>query len=84
MYIDLDIIAINGSTGLDCHWHFFCHMRKTLFLTSEKEDQVARIRGMGGDNLGNARMKTFIFLVRCSLKKEPSVEQIRMLSEIFQ
>ena len=27
------------------HRHFFCHTRKTSFLTSEKEDQVARIGG---------------------------------------
>ena len=33
------------------HWYFFCHMRKTLFLTSKKEVQVARKRGRG--NLGN-------------------------------
>ena len=37
-------------------------MRKTLFLTSKKEDQVARIgvRGGLGDS-GNARKKTFFF-----------------------
>ena len=34
------------------HYHhrdFFGHTRKTLFLTSKKEDQVARIGGMGGE-----------------------------------
>ena len=31
------------------HQYFFCHTRKTLFLTSEREDQVARIGGMGGE-----------------------------------
>ena len=44
------------------HYHikiFFGHTRITLFLTLKKEDQVARIRGMGGGNLGNYRMKTF-------------------------
>ena len=42
------------------HWYFFCHTRKTSFLTSEKEVQVARKRGRG--NSGNARKKTFIFM----------------------
>ena len=40
---------------------FSGHTRKTWFLTSKKEDQVARIRGMGGclGDSGNARKKTF-------------------------
>ena len=44
----------------------FGHTRKTSFLTSKKEDQVARIgvRGGGLGDSGNARKKTF-FLFRC-------------------
>ena len=39
----------------------FGHTRKTSFLTSKKEDQVARIgvRGGGLGDSGNARKKTF-------------------------
>ena len=39
----------------------FGHTRKTSFLTSKKEDQVARIgvRGGGLGDWGNARKKTF-------------------------
>ena len=39
----------------------FVHSRKTSFLTSKKEDQVARIgvRGGGIGDSGNARKKTF-------------------------
>ena len=41
----------------------FGHTRKTSFLTSKKEDQVARIgvRGGGLGDSGNARKKTFFF-----------------------
>ena len=44
-------------------------MRKTLFLTSKKEVQVARKRGRGRGrgNLGNARKKTFILMGGLSL-----------------
>ena len=42
----------------------FGHTRKTSFLTSKKEDQVARIgvRGGGLGDSGNARKKTFFFI----------------------
>ena len=36
------------------------------FMTAEKDVQVARKKG-GGGNLGNARKKTFFFYMRCSL-----------------
>ena len=43
---------------------FSGHTRKTWFLTSKKEDQVARIRGMGGclGDSGNARKKTLLLM----------------------
>ena len=31
------------------------------FMTAEKDVQVARNKGRGGGNLGNARKKTFFF-----------------------
>ena len=47
----------------------FGHTRKTSFLTSKKEDQVARIgvRGGGLGDSGNARKKTFFFEQMSSL-----------------
>ena len=49
----------------------FGHTRKTSFLTSKKEDQVARIgvRGGGLGDSGNARKKTFFFLRMSSLTR---------------
>ena len=49
------------------HRHFFCHTRKTSFLTSEKEDQVARIGGGGGR--GNCPKENILFLMSCSLSR---------------
>ena len=50
------------------HYHHqknFGHTRKTSFLTSKKEDQVARIGVMGGGlgDSGNAWKKTFFLLI---------------------
>ena len=52
--IETIIIIIKNNSG---------HTRKTSFLTSKKEDQVARIgvRGGGLGDSGNARKKTFFY-----------------------